>query len=597
MAGKKAIVSINIVSDADNRGFKKAAAEAGNMAKRFGALVPKMAAVAAGASAVGGAIGAVALGAVALGAVATPALAAVALGFDGIKEAAGAAGESFSNLKSEVSSQFAETMTGPFQALGELVGELTPEMASLAHTTGEVLGGALQHIADTGGPAIRSLILASEQFTGSLGPGINMLIDGVLSIGPAIEGVAATFGAGVGDMLGQIGQAFSQLSSSGVITSIVYDMSAAFSSLGGLVGQLLVSLGQMGAAIAPALSPIFDALTTAVAAITPALTSMAGVVGEALAGAFQILAPALGPVADALASIVAAVAPLVPPLAQVAALAATTLAGAVSAIAPLLAQLAEVLAGALTSALTAITPLMPVIVNAFSMLVQALMPAIPPLAQIAQALMPALASIVAAVAPLIAQLAGVFAQVISALVPLLPPLAQVAQTLMPALASIVQIVAAVLSPLIGFIGTLAASLAGALAGALRAAIGLFQSVASTISTVVGWVNRLISAIASIRWPSPPSWLGSVLGEANPALSLMASSGDVQTIAYGRFAQAGPLGSIGQAGPTLAPPTVVNINVEGALDPRAVAEQIRGVLRADARTRGLTPAAGGESIWR
>lgn len=202
--GKTAILSVRIVSDADNKGFKKAAQDAnkfgkdsdklsaklGKFAKSFAAIGAKSTAITGAVAAAGGVIGNLGLGIVALGAVAGPALGAVALGFDGIKEAAQKAAPAFSEMKEAVSGAFADTMGPGFEAIGELASELTGEMTGLGEAVGTVLGGALEHIATVGGPAMRDLILASTEFTSQIGPGINALIDGFLSLGPAILPVA-----------------------------------------------------------------------------------------------------------------------------------------------------------------------------------------------------------------------------------------------------------------------------------------------------------------------------------------------------------------------------------------------------------------------
>ena len=72
---------------------------------------------------------------------------------------------------------------------------------------------------------------------------------------------------------------------------------------------------------------------------------------------------------------------------------------------------------------------------------------------------------------------------------------------------------------------------------------------------------------------------------------MSYSPTVAHAAQGDFGFLKSVGRMNNGGNT----TVVNIRVDGALDARAVAEQIRGVLRDDARTRGLATA--GVSSWR
>lgn len=133
----------------------------------------------------------------------------------------------------------------------------------------------------------------------------------------------------------------------------------------------------------------------------------------------------------------------------------------------------------------------------------------------------------------------------------------------------------------------------AIGGAISTAIGWFDNVASAISTVVGWVSNLIGKLGSIRWPSPPGWLSSMFG-SNPIADMYATPAS----AYGKFAAGDPAGFLRLASTPSAPaaPAMnVNITINGAIDPRGTADQIRGLLNHDERVRGLTTA--GASAWR
>lgn len=123
--GKTSIVSIKIVSDANTRGFKKAADAAGDMSKRIVASTAKIGAIttaiSGGAAVAAGAIGQIAAGAAALGAVVGPAAGAVALGFDGIKEAAEKAQPAFDDLKEAMSKDFADRLESSFKGINGLL--------------------------------------------------------------------------------------------------------------------------------------------------------------------------------------------------------------------------------------------------------------------------------------------------------------------------------------------------------------------------------------------------------------------------------------------------------------------------------------------
>jgi len=572
MASKTAILAVRIVSDADARGFKKAAREVSNFSKKAAAAGVKATAITGAVAALGGVVGNLAIGVAAAGAVALPALAALAIGFDGIKKAAEEAAPAAGALKEAVSGAFAESMADGFKAAGTILESITPTMANTAAQVGGMFTGLMDHIATTGTEGINALVRASGEMIAAMGPGITQMIDGFLAIGPAVEPVASQLGAAFGDLIGSIGRGFSELASSGTLTSLVESFSAAISSMGGLIEVLIVALGRMGEAIGPHLAPIFDALTVAITAATGPLSEMAAIVGEAVAVAFTTLAPAIGPILEAMSGILAAVLPLIAPLAEIAAVVGQALAEAVIAVSPLLAEIAAVIGQALSAALDAVAPIFPVIVDAIMQLVQALLPAIPPLSEIAMALFPALGQIIQAVAPLFSQLVGIVVQMLNAVMPLLPPIAQLAQSLFPVLADVISIVAQVLTPIIGVIGDLAAKITGWLVPALETGINFFNGIVGAIGTVIDWIASLLEWIGAIRWPTPPAWVSELFSDPAMVTFGPATNGLV-TAAVSPGPSALRIASSSRG----ASPTVINIRVDGALDPMAVADQIAGLL--------------------
>lgn len=128
-----------------------------------------------------------------------------------------------------------------------------------------------------------------------------------------------------------------------------------------------------------------------------------------------------------------------------------------------------------------------------------------------------------------------------------------------------------------------------IASAMRAALNpiaavrsAFDRVASAVSAVIGWISR-------IRFPRPPSWLRMSASPAfAPATFALAEATTANVSAFSRpLIDAGPV-----AGSSGEPMVTVNntINVNGALDPRAVADQIRGILSDVDRARGSAGAA-------
>ena len=127
-----------------------------------------------------------------------------------------------------------------------------------------------------------------------------------------------------------------------------------------------------------------------------------------------------------------------------------------------------------------------------------------------------------------------------------------------------------------WLGKAASSVFGALGRAasrfLEPIIRIFDAMKAAIQTVIDAVEWLIDKIAHIHLPKLPSWLPGVKGAPPaPAVAGPAIAGRSTAGAGGAVRATGPGG-----------PGVV-INISGALDPEAVARQIRAILgRHDVR---------------
>ena len=150
-------------------------------------------------------------------------------------------------------------------------------------------------------------------------------------------------------------------------------------------------------------------------------------------------------------------------------------------------------------------------------------------------------------------------------------------------------------------GALKGALTGAgyaIAGLIRAANGIASAFYRAAAAVSSAVARIKSAIASAK--SAAAGLADSVGLSGPPLVLAGPSGPPRpgigppppggAMAY---ASAGApwwqqtvaaLAGVG-GGARVAAPTVVHVTVQGALDPVAVAEQIRRILAADVRRTG------------
>nr|DAI73889.1 MAG TPA: tail tape measure [Caudoviricetes sp.] len=449
-------------------------------------------------------------------------------------------------------------------------------------------------------------------------------------------------------LAGQLGTVFGQVG--GIISGVWAALNAAGSPFLGTLGAAIAATDQWvnSAQGMSVLTSLFSSLSAAVAAVMPIIGQLATIIGgtlaPVLAQVITAIAPAVSAIVTAFSGLLSAVAPLVPIVAQFAAIFGQVLAAALTAITPVISQIAQILMTGLQAALTAIQPLMPVIAAAFVQLaaaVQPLMPAfqslvqavvglIPPLVQVASAVIPALVSVIAALMPVIVAVIQGVANFVSSLTPLISIVGAVLAPVLRLLATVLGWVAEKIAPVIQLAVSLGLGLGGlfgavgrvtgalgkcaewvfslggkfsglearvaTVAGKLSNVQGMFSGVAGAIANVVGWVANLIGKLSMIRWPAPPKWLSGMF-EPPEMMPPIAPGGPV----YGGMLRAGisdAPGVIASASRAASSPgpTVVNINVEGALDPRAVADQIRSVLRDDARTRGLTSAGGGVGVW-
>lgn len=169
MAGKTAILSVRIVSDADGKGFRKAANQVSSFTKKATLMGAKATAITGAVAALGGVVGNLAIGIAAGAAAALPALAAIAIGFDGIKEAAAGAAPAASALKAAVSGEFARTMADGFKSAGTIIESMTPAMAGAAADIGTMFTGLMDHIAGTGTDALNQLVTASGDMVAAMG--------------------------------------------------------------------------------------------------------------------------------------------------------------------------------------------------------------------------------------------------------------------------------------------------------------------------------------------------------------------------------------------------------------------------------------------
>lgn len=175
-------------------------------------------------------------------------------------------------------------------------------------------------------------------------------------------------------------------------------------------------------------------------------------------------------------------------------------------------------------------------------------------------------------------------------------------------------VGSAIQSVIGFIGNIISrvrSVGPAFSTAMSAAAAAVRILMAPINGLIGLIRRVIGAIGSIRFPSPPAWMSRITGAAAGATALMPAAPFRFMAAPTTFsatpeitaARSPSLADIaggmigGSTGGRVEIDNSVHITVDGSgiVDPRRVADAIRKALADDNRGRGLTTAGGGR-IW-
>lgn len=280
---------------------------------------------------------------------------------------------------------------------------------------------------------------------------------------PFAEQIGRAFGS-IGTALGD---AFSQLASSGVLGEVLSGLTTMLEGVGPLLRDLIIAFAELGARVMPALGPLFEAIGSALVTIAPALGDLGAIFAESLtmimpiladfvAELAQGLAPVLPVIASLLGVMLDALQPLIEPLAQVAVVVGSALAQAIQALAPAIGPLGE----AFAALVTAVAPLVPLVAESLSAVLQALAPA---LTQVANALAPVIAAFADQMRPVIAQVAPILAEVamtigmaladaIRQIAPVLPQIAtaftNLLMAILPLLPELVRLAAELLPPLL-----------------------------------------------------------------------------------------------------------------------------------------------------
>ena len=496
-------------------------------AGKIGLITAAVAGLGGAIGVAGGALGGLAVAGAGVGIAFAAMAGTIALGMDGIKEAAATAQPALDSLKSAVSSTFATEMQAGFASLSTLMSGITPQVQGIASAVSGVFNGIASTLAGQM-PAIQTALGGVASMVTAMGPGIQSMVGSFAQFGAHIAPVMGQVGTALGSIASSVGAVFANLDPaffSGLVTMLqglaplVGGLLSAFTTLaqavmpalGPLFAQLGTSLqaiapalGVLGSSLATALTPVLpvlaqliSALATALAPLLPPLSAVLQTVGTALTGLVQGLAPAIGPLGEAFASLIAAAAPLVPlvgqvigqlvgafapVLQQIFAALAPVISSLVGALQPVLAQLIPIIAQVgqtigsyLVQMLNMLAPLLPQIVGAISQLLAALLPLIPPLLQVAMSLFPSLVQIIGALLPVVVQVIGILTQLVGIIVPILIPVIQL----------LGEIIGAVFA---GIATAIKWAVENVITPALKWLTDRFEDVKNGVTTVVKWIG-------------------------------------------------------------------------------------------------------------
>lgn len=187
-------------------------------------------------------------------------------------------------------------------------------------------------------------------------------------------------------------------------------------------------------------------------------------------------------------------------------------------------------------------------------------------------------------------LVAAFAQFFRSIFNLLPgPVRTALSTIGSIIRTVFGTARAVVSTIVGAIkttiSTIASSVKTAFGGLSAILTAPFEAAQSAVQTLIGYVESLIGWISKIHIPDVGGILGHIpgLGKAapatGPALGPVSRRGDPSALGLGARASTSTTAGGG--------PTIV---VQGALDPEAVARQIKAILQGHDRRVGLTSRA-------
>lgn len=423
---------------------------------------------------------------------------AIALGMDGIKEAAKTLQPEFDSLKASISQRWQDGLTPIFEGwrkyfpmLETGFGKITDSMVGWVQGFSDILAGG-------GAGQLEMMFENISQFMTAITPGINGLVGAFLTLGAegsksmgALSMAINNFGTGfeaVVDQAASDGRLAAALTGLGVVLdSLLESFNRLFDAGLTAMAQLAVPLDNFVTGLTDLLVGLMPALNP----IASLLGNVLGAVGTQLGNVFAALGPGITAVANTLQAIlvpaVNALGPLITVVAQsLSDFAIALMSGLQPAIGPLVGaftELAAVFSGVLSQVLPTLVPLFEQIGTVIANVLMTTLPVlVPVIEQIALAFGQLVIAIGPSLSELITALGEGFTAILEAILPLLPKITEL-------VISGFQYIAAVLPGVILFFAELITKIAEF--------APKMAPVIDAIGTVIGWFANLVDAIAPV----------------------------------------------------------------------------------------------------
>ncbi|MFL0294216.1 hypothetical protein ACJH6J_24695 [Mycobacterium sp. SMC-18] len=232
----------------------------------------------------------------------------------------------FRELKMAVTDAFSGALTPAMNSAAGVMQKMQPAMTAMATTLGRIgseVAGAIASPANMS--ALDKMFAASNQFIGSLSPGLQSLVSGLVQFASTAADTFKGVGAGISEQLTKFGDWLRGISPAQMILAF-QALKLMVTNVWNVLKPVIQGIRDIGAVSAPALAPGFQAIGQAIGQAVPGLVQMSQVLMPALSQVMERLAPVLpalvqaftpwagvlAAVAPPLASIVAQMAPLAP---------------------------------------------------------------------------------------------------------------------------------------------------------------------------------------------------------------------------------------------------------------------------------------------